>query len=138
MFSSFFAAIMIAASFAYYNYKFSRFNFINFGEWVFYTGDNEIFAPKEEIYILLVFSGAQEDAKSILRRYKNDKRLPVLAVDLAQGRKPSEGGVIYLTAGINTLLGVVHRFRVTSSPSALLIERQKGDLYKQKTLIERL
>jgi hypothetical protein len=138
MFSSFIVAVMVAASFAYFNYKFSRFNFIDFSEWIFYTGDNEIFAPKEEAYVLLVYSGMQEEATSIIRRVRNKNNLTVLAVDLAQGRKPSENGVIYLTAGMNSLLNVVHRFHIVRSPSALLIERQKGALYKQGTLREEL
>ncbi|MDR0665395.1 MAG: hypothetical protein LBF86_07755 [Helicobacteraceae bacterium] len=136
MFSSFFVAAMAAASFVYYNYKFSRFNFIDFGQWTFYTGDGDIFAPTEEAYILIIYSEMQEDARSVIKRVKNVKNLTILAVDLAQGRKPSENGAIYMTAGINTLLNVVHRFHITKSPSVLLLERQKGDLYKQGTLIE--
>ena len=34
--ASFFGAAMIAAAFAYFNYKFSEYKFINFSEWVFY------------------------------------------------------------------------------------------------------
>ncbi|MDR2151693.1 MAG: hypothetical protein LBO72_02625 [Helicobacteraceae bacterium] len=136
MFSSFFVAALAAACFVYYNYKFSRFNFIDFSEQVFYTGDGDLFFPSEDAYILLIYSDPQEDAKSIVKRVKNVKNLPILALDLAQGRKPSENGIIYMTAGINTLLRVVHRFNVTKSPSVLLLQRQKGALYKQGTLIE--
>jgi hypothetical protein len=137
-FSSFIVAAMTAATFAYYNHKFSRFNFIDFGEWIFYSGESEIFAPKEEAYIMIVFSSLQEDASDVIKRVRNVKNLPIIAIDLAQNRKPSENGVIFITAGINALLSVVHRFHITHSPCVLLIERQSGARYKQATFIERL
>jgi hypothetical protein len=137
-FSSFVVAAMAASCFVYFNYKFSRFNFVNFSEWTFYTGDGETFSPKEEAYILLVYSSLQEDADGAITRIRNVKNLPIVAIDLAQNRKPSKDGAIYVTAGINVLLNVVHRFHITRSPSVLLIERQNGFLYKQETLVEEL
>ncbi len=34
--ASFFGAVMVAAAFAYFNYKFSEYKFIDFKEWIFY------------------------------------------------------------------------------------------------------
>lgn len=129
---------MVGAAYAYFNYTFSRFNFINFSEWVFYTGDGTIFEPEEPRYIVLFHSSLQGDVSQVLKKVNNKAGYPVLAIDLSQNRRPGQEDTIHLTAGINTLLKVIARFRVTHSPSVLLIERQKNTLYKQATLLENL
>ena len=53
--ASFFGAAMIAAAFAYFNYKFSEYKFIDFSEWVFYE-DQALFIPTRERYLVLFYS----------------------------------------------------------------------------------
>jgi hypothetical protein len=136
--ASFFAAFMAASAYGYYSYKFSRLNFVDFGEWVFYTGDGDIFEPNGDMYAVLFYSALQEEAMNVLRRVNNAKQLPVLAIDLSQSRQPSINNVVFVTAGINTLLPLLRRFNITHSPSLMLIKREKGALYKQATLVEYL
>jgi hypothetical protein len=141
-FASFFAAAMVGIAFAYFNYKFSRFNFIDFSQAVLYS-QSEIFAPQDEAYITLIFSSSQESASAIAKRINNRRNLTILAIDLAQNREScddfsgAKSRVICLTAGINTLLSYVRRFNIDHSPSAFVIERQKNSLYKQATLVEK-
>jgi len=44
VFASFFGAAMIAAAFAYFNYKYSQYKFINFKEMILYT-KSQLFVP---------------------------------------------------------------------------------------------
>ncbi|GHV03625.1 hypothetical protein AGMMS50229_03210 [Campylobacterota bacterium] len=129
---------MVAIAFAYANYRFARLHFIDFSEWVFYTGDGTVFEPMDDSYILLFYSSLQSDAPTIAKAINNKNGFPILALDLAQTRLNSQDNVIYITAGINTLLPVLRRFNVIYSPSVMLIERQKGALFKQSTLVESL
>ena len=46
IFGSFFGAAMIAVAFAYSNYRFSQYKFVDFAKLVFYE-KSEIFTPKE-------------------------------------------------------------------------------------------
>ena len=59
---------MIAAAFAYFNYKFSEYKFINFKELVFYT-KNDVFKPTQEKYIVVFY--IQEKIK--MREIVKDK-----------------------------------------------------------------
>jgi len=44
LFASFFGALMIAGAFAYFNYRFSQYKFIDFGRWIYYQ-KSDIFIP---------------------------------------------------------------------------------------------
>ncbi|MGE4295045.1 MAG: hypothetical protein AB7E49_05030 [Campylobacterales bacterium] len=129
---------MVAAAYTYFHITFSRFNFINFTEWVFYTGDTTVFEPDAQRYLVVVYSSFQKEADEILKGVHNPKAHPVLLIDLSQSRKPSSGETIYLTAGMNTLLETVQRFHIRHSPSAFWIERRSEGLYKQASAVERL
>ncbi|WP_456323757.1 hypothetical protein [Hydrogenimonas sp.] len=124
---------MIAAAFAYYNYKYSQYRFINFKETILYT-KSKIFEPKAERYIVVAYSshmGDIEDKLEPLAR-KNE----VLAIDLYQNRRRKEGNIIYLTAGTNTLLKIIHRFHIREVPSYFMIKKQNDNgLYKQDSKI---
>ncbi|WP_457596576.1 hypothetical protein [Hydrogenimonas sp.] len=133
VFASFFGAAMIAAAFAYYNYKFSQYRFIDFKEWILYT-KSKIFVPEAPRYVVVMYSSHMGEPEKALREF--GKRNRVLAIDLYQARRASEGNVTYLTAGTNTLLKIVHRFHVTEVPSYFTIEKQpKEGLYKQTSRI---
>ena len=125
---------MVASVYAYYSHLYARFNSVDFSQWILYTGDGTLFEPTEERYVLLFVSSYQEPIDQILLRLDNRENLPVLALDLSQSRSPSQEGVIFVTSGINTLLNYVRRFQIFYVPTALVIERQSGSLYKQDSL----
>ncbi len=125
---------MVASIYAYYSHLYSRFHTVDFNEWVLYSGDEQVFVPQNEHYVLLFYSSYQEPVESVLARLHNPDSLPVLALDLSQSRAPTESGVIYVTAGINTLLNYLRRFGIERSPTAIVLEQQGGTLYKQDSL----
>jgi hypothetical protein len=124
---------MIAAAFAYFNYKYSQYKFINFKETILYT-KSKLYEPKASRYIVVVYSSHMGDISNALEPLARKNR--VLAVDLYQQRRPSEGNVTYVTAGTNTLLKIIHRFHIREVPSYFMIKKQndKG-LYKQDSKI---
>ncbi|MCF6200790.1 MAG: hypothetical protein L3J42_01475 [Hydrogenimonas sp.] len=133
VFASFFGAAMIAAAFAYFNYKYSQYKFINFKETILYT-KSQIFEPRKDRYIVVVYSskmGDIEDALKLLAA-KNS----VLAIDLYQKRRDNKKGIVYATAGTNTLLKIIHRFHIREVPSYFMIKKQNDNgLYKQDSKI---
>jgi len=133
VFASFFGAAMIAIAFGYYNYKYSQYRFINFKETILYT-KSKLFVPDKARYIVVIYSSHMGDITPALAPLKKENT--VLAVDLYQKRRAGEKGVVYATAGTNTLLKIIHRFHIREVPSYFLIERQndKG-LYKQASKI---
>lgn len=134
LFASFFGAAMVASAFAYFNYKFSQYNFIDFSENIFYT-KSEIFTPTKEEYIVIIFSSNMQDFKELEKYYKDRK---ILAIDLYQRRFPSTEKVTYISAGMNTLLKFIQRFNIYEVPSIFLIERVKKSNYKQMSMIKTL
>ncbi|WP_456403116.1 hypothetical protein [Hydrogenimonas sp.] len=133
VFASFFGAAMIAAAFAYFNYKYSQYRFINFKEMILYT-KSQIFEPEKDRYIVVIYSSHMGDIDPALKELK--RKNSVLAIDLYQQRRAAEPGVVYATAGTNTLLKIIHRFHIREVPSYFMIKRQndKG-LYKQDSQI---
>lgn len=133
MFSSFFGAAMIAATYAYFNYKYSLFNFIDFSQSAFYSKNN-IFAPKEDSYTILVYSSKKDDIKKLLERV--EKKEKILAIDLAGNRFENTDDVEYLTAGINTLLPIINKFKINEVPIVFNIEKINKENFKQTSKIE--
>jgi hypothetical protein len=133
LFASFFGAALIAGAFAYSNYRFSEYKFINFTEWIFYT-KSDVFIPKSDTYTIVIYSSNMQDFQTIHKRLKTDN--PILAIDMFQQKRGLEDGVLYLFAGMNTLLKVVQRFNVYEVPSAFRVKKFNETLYKQDSLIE--
>ena len=133
LFASFFGAAMIAVAFGYYNYKYSQYRFINFKETILYT-KSRIFEPKKDRYVVVVYSSHMGEITPSLEPLARQNT--VLAIDLYQKRRENGKGIVYATAGTNTLLKIIHRFHIRKVPSYFLIERQndKG-LYKQASKI---
>ncbi len=123
---------MIALSFAYFNYKFSEYKFIDFNKWIFYK-KKDIFTPKYEKYLVLVYSSNQIGLDKVLKGLKT--KFPVLAVDLYQKRFESNESVVCITSGINTILKFVQRFNVYEVPSVFFIKKERKMLYKQDSMI---
>jgi hypothetical protein len=133
LFASFFGALMVASAFAYYNYRFAQFKFIDFNEWVFYE-KSTLFTPQEPNYTVVVFSSNQTALDEILLKVKS--KYPILAIDLYQHRDKRDDGIIQISAGMNTLLPFVQRFNIYEIPAVFTITKNKETLYKQDSLIQ--
>ena len=133
--ASFFGAAMIAGAFAYFNYKFSEYKFIDFSEWVFYE-DQALFTPTQERYLVLFYSsripGTVEKILAAKTTY------PMIAIDYYQQSFPSTERVTFLRGGTNTLLSFIQRFNIYRSPSIFIIKKSKEALYKQDSMIREL
>ncbi|WOE69695.1 hypothetical protein [Hydrogenimonas thermophila] len=124
---------MIAIAFAYFNYKYSQYKFINFKETILYT-KSQIFVPKKERYIVVIYSSHMGSIEKNLANLKQKNSL--LVIDLYQQRRESTPNVIYATAGTNTLLKIIHRFHIREVPSYFMIKKQnENGLYKQDSQI---
>ncbi|MGH1601465.1 hypothetical protein [Campylobacter majalis] len=135
IFGSFFGAIMIASVFAYNNYRFSKYNFVDFNELIFYE-KSEIFIPNDDRYELFIFSSNQPNNYTILNSLQKDHK--ILAVDLHQKRIKSNNTVNYITSDINTILKLMGIFNVTHIPSSLQIVKQSDGRYKQDSKINKI
>ncbi len=136
LFASFAGALMIAGAFAYYNYKFSQYNFVNFEEMVFYQ-KADIFTPKKDEYIVLVYSSHKDDVGKLLAKIKYDKS--ILAIDFYQQNRPKASeNIIYVSSDINTLLGFVQRFNIYKLPCGFRIKKHNNKLYKQYSPVKQI
>ncbi len=133
--ASFFGAAMIAGAFAYFNYKFSEYKFIDFSEWVFYE-DQALFIPTRERYLVLFYSSKAPGTVEKILAAKTP--YPVIAIDYYQQSFPSTERVTFLRGGTNTLLSFIQRFNIYRSPSIFIIKKSKEALYKQDSMIREL
>ena len=133
--ASFFGAAMIAAAFAYFNYKFSEYKFINFSEWVFYQ-KSDLFTPEEPYYLVIFYSSKVEG--TVEQISKAETEYPVIAIDYYQQDVESTENVTFLRAGTNTNLQFIQRFNIYKSPTIFLIKQSKETLYKQDSMIREL
>ena len=133
--ASFFGAAMIAASFAYFNYKFSEYKFIDFKEWTFYE-KSDLFTPKEEKYIVVFYSSREKGTMNLLA--KTDLHLPILAIDYYNRVRPNTKTTTFLRSGTKNSLAFIQRFNIYESPSIFFIKRTKDTLYKQDSMIRKL
>jgi len=133
--ASFFGAAMIAASFAYFNYKFSQYKFIDFKEWTFYE-NSDIFTPKEDKYIVVFYSSREKDTMQLLADI--NLTLPILAVDYYNRVRENTTSTTFLRSGTKNSLAFIQRFNIYESPSIFFIKRSKETLYKQDIMIRNL
>ena len=122
---------MVALAFAYYNYKFSEYKFIDFKQFILYE-KKDIFKAKHERYTLLFYKSKTQDPKSILSK---QQEYPILAIDYAQNKFLNDKKFTYVTAPTNTLLDIIQRFNIYKTPSIFIIKRSKESLYKQDSMI---
>jgi len=132
LFASFFGALMIAGAFAYFNYRFSEYKFIDFGRWIYYQ-KSDIFIPNYDKYTVVIYSSNMQNIDKIL--HKVNKTNPIIAVDLYQKKRGKTNDVIYITSGMNTILKLIQRFNIYEVPSAFRIKKFKKLLYKQDSMI---
>jgi len=133
--ASFFGAAMIAGAFAYFNYKFSEYKFINFKEWSFYE-QKDIFEPKEDLYIVVFYSSRNKGVMDKLANLQLNN--PILAIDYYNKVRPNSQSTTFLRAGTNTSLKFIQRFNIYEVPSVFFIKRIKDTLYKQDSMIRKL
>jgi len=133
--ASFFGAAMIAASFAYFNYKFSEYKFIDFKEWVFYE-KSDIFVPKKDKYIVVFYSSREKDTMQLLADV--NLTLPILAIDYYNRVRENTKSTTFLRSGTKNSLAFIQRFNIYESPSIFFIKRTKETLYKQDSMIRKL
>jgi hypothetical protein len=126
-FSSFFGALLVAAFFFYFKYKFAEYKFINFNKIILYT-KNDIFYPAKEEYTLIIFSSKMNNLENVVKKINTP--YPILAIDIFQKRKKYKE-IIYTTAGINTIIKLIQQLNIYEIPVAVNIKRYHKLLYKQ-------
>ncbi len=133
--ASFFGAAMIAGAFAYFNYKFSEYKFIDFSQWIFYE-KNDIFKPTEKKYIVVFYSSKEQGTMDKLAKVRLN--IPVLAIDYYNQVRENTKNTTFLRSGTKTSLDFIQRFNIYESPSIFFIKRSKDSLYKQDSMIRKL
>ena len=133
--ASFFGAAMIAGAFAYFNYKFAEYKFIDFKEWVFYE-KSDVFTPKEDKYLVVFYSSKQKDSIETINTL--DAKFPILAIDYYSNVAQNTNKTTFLRTGSTTSLQFIQRFNIYKTPSIFFIIKQKDSLYKQDSMIHKL
>ena len=133
--ASFFGAAMIAAAFAYFNYKFSEYKFIDFKKNIFYE-KSDIFTPKAEKYIVVFYSSHDKNTRKLLAEI--DLNLPIIAIDYYNSVRENSKNTTFLRSGTQTSLMFIQRFNIYNSPSIFFIKKQNKFLYKQDSMIRKL
>ena len=133
--ASFFGAAMIAGAFAYFNYKFSEYKFINFKEWIFYE-KSDIFTPHAKKYIVVFYSSREKDTMDKLAN--TNLNIPILAIDYYNKVRKNTKTTTFLRSGTKTSLNFIQRFNIYNSPSIFIIKKTKDTLYKQDSMIRKL
>lgn len=135
LFASFFGAGMIAIAFAYFNYKFQEYKFIDFNDWLLYE-KAAIFQPNEERYLVVFYSSKKPNTVEQLK--KLNAKYPILAIDYYQQDFSSNEKIIFVRSGTDTILRIVQRFNIYKTPSVFIIKKVKEGLYKQDSIIAEL
>ena len=133
--ASFFGAAMIAAAFAYFNYKFSEYKFINFKEWTFYE-KSDVFTPAADKYIVVFYSSKEKGTMDKLANI--NLNLPILAIDYYNNVRENTQTTTFLRSGTKNSLSFIQRFNIYESPSIFFIKKHKESLYKQDSMIRKL
>jgi len=133
--ASFFGAAMIAASFAYFNYKFSEYKFIDFKEWTFYE-KSDLFTPSADKYIVIFYSSRENGTMEHLANI--NLNLPILAIDYYNKVRKNSENTTFLRSGTKNSLSFIQRFNIYESPSIFFIKKHKDSLYKQDSMIRKL
>ncbi|MDD2790161.1 MAG: hypothetical protein PHU40_05775 [Sulfurimonas sp.] len=133
--ASFFGAAMIAGAFAYFNYKFSEYKFIDFKEWTFYE-KSDVFVPKNEKYVIVFYSSKESGTMEQLANI--ELPFPVLAIDYYNEIRENSKNTVFLRSGTKNSLSFIQRFNIYESPSIFFIKKSKDSLYKQDSMIHKL
>ena len=126
---------MIALAFAYFNYKFSEYKFIDFKEWTFYEKEKP-FTPQHEKYVVVFYSSREPHTMELLADI--NLTLPILAIDYYNSVAHNSATTTFLRAGTKTSLSFIQRFNIYESPSIFFIKKHKESVYKQDSMIRKL
>ena len=126
---------MIATAFAYFNYKFSEYKFIDFKEWTFYE-KSDIFTPNADKYIVVFYSSKEKGTMDKLA--KVDLNIPIIAIDYYNNVRKNTKTTTFLRSGTRNSLSFIQRFNIYESPSIFFIKKHKDTLYKQDSMIRKL
>ena len=126
---------MIAAAFAYFNYKFSEYKFINFNEWTFYE-KSDVFTPTADKYIVIFYSSKEKGTMDKLAH--TNLNLPILAIDYYNNVRKNTQTTTFLRSSTKNSLSFIQRFNIYESPSIFFIKKHKESLYKQDSMIRQL
>ena len=126
---------MIAFAFAYFNYKFSEYKFIDFKEWIFYE-KSDLFTPSADKYIVIFYSSREKDTMNKLANI--NLNLPILAIDYYNEVRKNTKHTTFLRSGTKNSLAFIQRFNIYESPSIFFIKKSKETLYKQDSMIRKL
>ena len=133
--ASFFGAVMIASAFAYFNFKFAEYKFIDFKKWVFYE-KSDIFVPKAQKYIVVFYSS--KDANTMDKLAKTNLNIPILAIDYYNEVRKNTKNTTFLRSGTKNSLNFIQRFNIYESPTIFFIKKTKDSIYKQDSMIRKL
>jgi len=133
IFSSFVGALLVAGFFAYDNYRFAKFKFINFNQTILYT-KNDIFTPKQNHYYMLVFSSKMSNIDTLLS--KISKNYPIIVVDMYQKVYNSKKNLIFVRTGTNTIISIIRKFNIKEVPVYFEIKRYNKNLFKQNSILK--
>ncbi|WP_230057178.1 hypothetical protein [Campylobacter suis] len=125
---------MIAVVFAYNNYRFSRYKFVDFSNIILYK-KSDIFEPSAEKYLLVVYSSNQNSQDQIFSNISTD--LPIVAVDIMQKRAESNASVSFVSSDINTILKLMNTLNITQLPSSVELVQNSDKIYKQDSAINK-
>jgi len=126
---------MVAGAFAYFNYKFSQYKFINFKDWAFYE-KNDIFQPKAKKYIVVFYSSRDRGSMEKLAHLNLNN--PIIAIDYYNKVTKNTKYTTFIRSGTTTSLKFIQRFNIYEVPSIFFIKRVKDTLYKQDSMIRKL
>jgi len=133
--ASFFGAVMVAGAFAYFNYKFSEYKFIDFKDWAFYE-KSDIFLPKADKYIVVFYSSRNKGSMEKLAKLNLNN--PIIAIDYYNQIHKNSKTTTFIRSGTDTSLKFIQRFNIYEVPSIFFIKRVKESLYKQDSMIRKL
>jgi len=135
IFSSFVGALLVAGFFAYDNYRFAKFKFINFNQTILYTKNN-ILTPKQNHYYMLVFSSKMSNIDTLLK--KIPKNYPIIAIDFYQKLYNNKNNIIFVRGGTNTIISLIRKFNIKQVPVYFEIKRYNKNLFKQESIKKEL
>ncbi|MGP1451065.1 MAG: hypothetical protein ACTTJS_08125 [Wolinella sp.] len=97
----------------------------------------DIFTPTSDMYTLYFYSSKSQGHLHFLDRIEISDDRPILAIDINQHEEASgREGLIFVRAGINTLLKYIHIFKITELPALVNIDRETIGSYKQSTRVQ--
>lgn len=133
--ASFFGSALIAIAFAYFNYKFSEYQFIDFKKWTFYE-KSDIFVPSADKYVVVFYSSREKNTQEFLAL--TDLNIPIIAIDYYNTVIANSKTTTFLRSGTKNSLNFIQRFNIYESPSIFFIKKTKDTLYKQDSMIRKL